>query len=45
VLNIGGFSDVIFDILNEFFAGDYGKDFWTRSIEKIDLDTLDKLRA
>jgi 60 kDa SS-A/Ro ribonucleoprotein len=45
VLNIGGFSDVIFDILNEFFAGDFGKDFWTRSIEKIDLNTLDKLRA
>lgn len=45
VLNMGGFSDTIFDIINEFVNGKFGKDFWTKSIEQIDLNSVDKFSA
>jgi 60 kDa SS-A/Ro ribonucleoprotein len=37
ILNIGGFSDVVFEIIAEFAAGQLNADHWIGSIEKIEL--------
>jgi 60 kDa SS-A/Ro ribonucleoprotein len=39
VLNIGGFSDQFFTIIDEFFRYGKGRDRWVKLIEKIDLPT------
>jgi len=51
ILNIGGFSDAVFTLLNEFrrgtlgeshYAGDkLGASYWVHQIEKISLDTVE----
>ncbi len=37
VLNVGGFSDAVFDVVARFVEGEHGADTWTREIEAIDL--------
>lgn len=37
VLNIGGFSDAVFEIVASFAAGTLGPDHWVGEIEKIAL--------
>ena len=37
VLNIGGFSDRIFEVMSEFAAGRLGADHWVGVIESVDL--------
>lgn len=37
VLNIGGFSDAVFDQIAEFASGESGPDFWLRQIEEVEL--------
>ena len=37
VLNIGGFSDRIFDVISEFAAGRLGADHWVGVIESVEL--------
>lgn len=37
VMNIGGFSDNIWDIVKMFVAGEYGADAWTKAIKTIDV--------
>ncbi len=37
VLNVGGFSDAVFDQIAAFAKGQSGSDHWVREIEKIDL--------
>lgn len=39
VLNIGGFSDAVFDVIARFAAGDADADSWVRTIESVPLDT------
>jgi len=34
ILNVGGFSDTVFDIIASFAAGAHGTDHWIREIEK-----------
>ena len=34
ILNIGGFSDTVFDLIGSFASGDYGAQFWISEIEK-----------
>ena len=38
VLNVGGFSDAVFDVLSAFTRGDLAGDGWLRAIESIVLD-------
>ena len=38
VLNVGGFSDAVFDVLSAFTRGDLAADGWLRAIESISLD-------
>lgn len=38
VLNVGGFSDAVFDVLSAFTRGDLAGDGWLRAIESIALD-------
>jgi len=37
VLNIGGFSDRIFEVVSEFAAGRLGADHWVGVIESVEL--------
>jgi len=37
VLNIGGFSDAVFDQIAGFASGEAGPEFWTREIAKIEV--------
>ncbi len=37
VLNVGGFSDAVFDAVARFVRGEHGADTWMREIEAIDL--------
>jgi len=39
ILNIGGFSDAVFDIIAALAKGDLGPDHWVGEIEKIELAT------
>ena len=38
ILNVGGFSDAVFDVIARFVAGSLGTDHWVGEIEAIDLD-------
>jgi 60 kDa SS-A/Ro ribonucleoprotein len=38
VLNVGGFSDAVFDVLSAFTRGDLAGDGWLRAIESISLE-------
>ena len=38
VLNVGGFSDAVFDVLATFVRGELAGDTWLRAIEAISLD-------
>jgi len=38
ILKIGGFSDTMWDVINEFALGQTGAEYWLRVIESIDLD-------
>lgn len=38
ILNIGGFSDSVFELMNSFCTGVLGNDHWVGVIEKIDLE-------
>jgi 60 kDa SS-A/Ro ribonucleoprotein len=38
ILNIGGFSDVVFDLIADFAAGADGSSHWIREIEKQPLN-------
>ncbi len=35
VLNVGGFSDAVFDVIADFSAGRYGADHWVKQIEEV----------
>jgi 60 kDa SS-A/Ro ribonucleoprotein len=37
ILNIGGFSDAVFEVIGAFAAGKLGPDHWVGEIEKIEL--------
>jgi len=37
VLNVGGFSDQVFDVVSLFARGELGADHWVGEIEKVDL--------
>ena len=38
VLNVGGFSDAVFDVVTAFIRGDLGGDTWLRAIQSVALD-------
>lgn len=38
ILSIGGFSDTMWDVINEFALGHTGPEHWLRTIEAINLD-------
>ncbi len=38
VLNVGGFSDAVFDVISAFTRGDLAGDGWLRAVESIALD-------
>ena len=38
ILNVGGFSDAVFDVIARFVAGSLGPDHWVGEIEAISLD-------
>jgi 60 kDa SS-A/Ro ribonucleoprotein len=38
VLNVGGFSDAVFDVIASFARGELGGDAWLRTIESVSLD-------
>jgi len=35
VLNVGGFSDAVFDVVEQFTSGRYGAQHWVEAIEKM----------
>jgi 60 kDa SS-A/Ro ribonucleoprotein len=37
ILNIGGFSDQVFEVINEFVKGDLNAEHWVGVIEKIEI--------
>jgi len=37
VLNVGGFSDQVFDLISKFAAGKLGADHWVGEIEKVEV--------
>lgn len=37
VMNIGGFSDNIWEVITKFVSGEYGAKAWTKHIEELDL--------
>ena len=37
ILNVGGFSDAVFDVIAQFAKGQNGADFWAREIAKIEV--------
>jgi 60 kDa SS-A/Ro ribonucleoprotein len=37
VLNVGGFSDAVFEVLARFAAGQLGGDHWVREIEAVEV--------
>lgn len=39
VLNVGGFSDAVFDMVSAFAEGKSGPDHWVGEIEKISLES------
>jgi len=37
IMNVGGFSDAVFERIGDFLKGDAGPDVWVRAIEKMEL--------
>ena len=37
ILNIGGFSDQVFEVLSSFAGGSFGAGHWVRAIEEVSL--------
>jgi len=37
VLNVGGFSDAVFDVVSAFTSGNGGKDGWVNAIERVSI--------
>lgn len=37
ILNVGGFSDTVFDVIAAFAKGENGTDFWVREIAKVEV--------
>jgi 60 kDa SS-A/Ro ribonucleoprotein len=37
ILNVGGFSDSVFDVIAQFTAGNYGAQHWVKAIEAMEL--------
>ena len=37
ILNVGGFSDAVFDVIAQFVKGQNGAEYWTREIEKTEV--------
>lgn len=37
ILNVGGFSDAVFDVIARFAAGENGSEFWVDEIRKIEV--------
>lgn len=37
ILNVGGFSDAVFDVLAQFASGTFGADHWVAAIEKMEI--------
>ena len=37
ILNVGGFSDSVFDVIAQFTAGHYGAQHWVKAIEAMEL--------
>jgi 60 kDa SS-A/Ro ribonucleoprotein len=37
ILNVGGFSDQVFDLISKFAAGNLGADHWVGEIEKVEV--------
>ncbi len=37
ILNVGGFSDAVFDVIEQFTAGNYGAQHWVKAIEAMPL--------
>lgn len=35
ILNVGGFSDAVFDVIEQFIAGNYGGQHWVKAIEAL----------
>lgn len=39
ILQVGGFSDNVFNVIARFVEGGWSKDFWVKEIESVQLDT------
>jgi len=39
ILQVGGFSDNVFNVIARFVEGGWSKDFWVKEIESVPLDT------
>lgn len=37
ILNIGGFSDSVFDVINSFVSGDIGTNHWVGEVEQVEI--------
>ncbi|UCP10381.1 RNA-binding protein [Pseudomonas sp. MM213] len=37
ILNVGGFSDAVFDVIEQFTRGNYGAQHWVKAIEAMEL--------
>ncbi len=37
ILNVGGFSDLVFDVIARFAKGQTGAEYWTREVSKIEV--------
>ena len=37
ILNVGGFSDSVFDVIARFARGESGSEYWSREIAKIEV--------
>lgn len=37
ILNVGGFSDAVFDVIEQFTSGNYGAQHWVKAIEAMEL--------
>ena len=38
VLNVGGFSDAVFDVISLFAKGELGAEHWVGAIKRVSLD-------
>ena len=38
ILQVGGFSDNVFNVIARFVEGGWSKDFWVKEIESVSLD-------